>query len=68
MSYSLQSPAYIPELRPMINKKSRGVSRNLLFHKPYGVLSKFTDSEGPPTLADYVDVPDVLSGRSVGYG
>ncbi len=28
--------------------------RHLLLHKPYGVLSKFTDSEGRPTLADYV--------------
>jgi 23S rRNA pseudouridine2457 synthase len=25
-----------------------------MLHKPYGVLSKFTDSEGRPTLADYV--------------
>ena len=31
----------------------------LVFHKPYGVLSKFTDAEGRPTLADYVDVPHV---------
>ena len=30
-----------------------------MFHKPYGVLSKFTDAEGRPTLADYVDVPHV---------
>ncbi len=29
--------------------------RHLMLHKPYGVLSKFTDSEGRPTLADYVD-------------
>lgn len=28
--------------------------RHLMLHKPYGVLSKFTDSEGRPTLADYV--------------
>jgi 23S rRNA pseudouridine2457 synthase len=28
--------------------------RHMLLHKPYGVLSKFTDSEGRPTLADYV--------------
>ncbi len=33
--------------------------RHLMLHKPYGVLSKFTDSEGRPTLADYVNVPHV---------
>lgn len=33
--------------------------RILRFHKPYGVLTKFTDAEGRPTLADYVDVPNV---------
>ncbi len=27
--------------------------------KPFGVLTKFTDTEGRPTLADYCDVPDV---------
>ncbi len=43
----------------MISEKSGDVPRNLVFHKPYGVLSKFTDAEGRPTLADYVDVPHV---------
>ncbi|MBZ0314997.1 MAG: pseudouridine synthase [Anaerolineae bacterium] len=33
--------------------------RILRFYKPYGVLTKFTDAEGRPTLADYVDVPNV---------
>ncbi len=28
--------------------------RLMMLHKPYGVLSKFTDAEGRPTLADYV--------------
>jgi pseudouridine synthase len=27
--------------------------------KPFGVLTKFTDTEGRPTLANYCDVPDV---------
>lgn len=35
--------------------------RYLLFHKPYGVLSQFTDAKGRPTLADYVRIPDVYS-------
>jgi 23S rRNA pseudouridine2457 synthase len=33
--------------------------RHLMLHKPYGVLSKFTDPEGRPTLADYVVEPRV---------
>ncbi len=33
--------------------------RHLMLHKPYGVLSKFTDSDGRPTLADYVVEPRV---------
>ena len=33
--------------------------RYLMLNKPYGVLCAFTDPEGRPTLADYVDVPEV---------
>jgi 23S rRNA pseudouridine2457 synthase len=33
----------------------------LLLNKPYGVLCAFTDPEGRPTLADYVDVPSVYA-------
>ena len=33
--------------------------RHLILHKPYGVLSKFTDAEGRPTLAGYVVEPHV---------
>lgn len=43
----------------MINEQSRDTPRNLVLHKPYGVLSKFTDPEDRPTLADYVDIPHV---------
>ena len=31
----------------------------LALFKPYGVLCRFTDQAGRPTLADYVDVPGV---------
>lgn len=35
--------------------------RVLRFWKPYDVLTKFTDEQGRPTLADYINVPDVYS-------
>ncbi|WP_417525674.1 pseudouridine synthase [Marinovum sp.] len=39
------------------------MTRLILFHKPFGVLSQFTDkgTEGSsrPTLSDYIDVPKV---------
>ncbi|MGF1507610.1 MAG: pseudouridine synthase [Anaerolineae bacterium] len=31
----------------------------IVFNKPYGVLTKFTDDADRPTLADYIDIPDI---------
>jgi 23S rRNA pseudouridine2457 synthase len=35
------------------------VATVVLLHKPYGVLCKFTDAGGRPTLADHVELADV---------
>lgn len=35
--------------------------RYLIFYKPYGVLTQFTDGQGRVTLKDYISVPDVYS-------
>lgn len=38
-----------------------GVDLVLRFWKPHGVLTAFTDKENRPTLADFIDVPDVYA-------
>jgi len=46
-------------LRHVIKEKTERAHRHMVLHKPYGVLSKFTDSEDRPTLAAYINVPHV---------
>ncbi|WP_020209238.1 pseudouridine synthase [Gilvimarinus chinensis] len=37
------------------------MAKLVLFNKPYGVLSQFTDSQGRQTLADYIKQPGIYA-------
>ncbi|WP_088328787.1 pseudouridine synthase [Lacimicrobium sp. SS2-24] len=35
--------------------------RLVLFNKPFGVLTQFTDDDNRPTLKDYIDIPGIYA-------
>jgi 23S rRNA pseudouridine2457 synthase len=37
------------------------MARIILFNKPYGVLSQFTDEDGHPGLKSYLDIPGIYA-------
>jgi 23S rRNA pseudouridine2457 synthase len=50
-----------PERTPRREPTGPPPSTILLLHKPYGVLSQFTDDAGRPTLADFVKAPGLYA-------
>ncbi|MEO0830931.1 MAG: pseudouridine synthase, partial [Pseudomonadota bacterium] len=37
------------------------MARVVLFNKPFGVLSQFSDSSGRATLSDHLDIPEIYA-------
>jgi 23S rRNA pseudouridine2457 synthase len=48
-------------VRQSILSAREHIPRTIAFNKPYGVLPCFTDLDGRPTLADYIDLPGVYA-------
>jgi len=49
----------LPSGSPRGQATAARVATIVLFNKPHGVLTRFTDGAGRSTLADYIPVPDV---------
>lgn len=52
---------------PRRKKTTTQPSRTLIFHKPYRVLSSFSDPENRATIGDYVNVPEVYAAGRLDY-
>jgi 23S rRNA pseudouridine2457 synthase len=54
----------IPQRRRLHLRSAKKILKmpTIIFNKPYGVLSQFTDEgTGHPTLKDYIDIPNVYA-------